>query len=318
MRRRRLFVGLIGPAALFLLVGALATLQYHWVGQVSEADREQLRASLDRRVAEFTADFDREITDDYQGLQPAPGPFDPGAPEAYAAKYEQWKAAARFPEIVRAVYFARTTTSGLDLFKFDPSLRTFEPTDWPASLAPVKSRLAGSVERVAGTGPDGPRIISYTTSSIVADVPAILIPVADPIHPPEKTAVEPPRSPAGVRDFFVALRVSQNSLIVELDQQAIREHMLPTLAERHFPDTGSDRYRVSILDSKSEPVLSRGLREGDRIAPDQADVTRVVLWPAARRSPGHGRALDDDGRRRHSHERNEKRRRAARSPWHLA
>ena len=115
----------------------------------------------------------------------------------------------------------------------------------------------------------------------MADVPAILIPVADPIHPPGKHgggAAARHRRPstslgAGVRDFFVALRVSQNSLIVELDQQAIREHMLPTLAERHFPDTGSDRYRVSILDPKSEPVLSRGLREGDRIAPDHADVT---------------------------------------------
>ena len=125
--------------------------------------------------------------------------------------------------------------------------------------------------------------------------------------------MEPPRSPAGVRDFFVALRVSQNSLIVELDQQAIREHMLPTLAERHFPDTGSDRYRVSILDPKSEPVLSRGLREGDRIAPDQADVTASFFGLRLDALRDTAVRWTTTAARRHSHERNEKRRGAARS-----
>ena len=151
MRKRRLFVGLIGPAALLLLVGALATLQYHWVGQVSEADREQLRDSLDRRVAEFTADFDREITHDYQGLQPAPGTFDPGAPEAFAAKYEQWKAAARFPEIVRAVYFARATTSGLGPVQVRPEPAHVR-TDGLAGVART-GEIATRWRRRAGRGP---------------------------------------------------------------------------------------------------------------------------------------------------------------------
>ena len=61
MRRRRLLAGLVAPAVLLAVVGALATLQYRWVGQVSEAEREQLRESLARRVGEFASDFDREI-----------------------------------------------------------------------------------------------------------------------------------------------------------------------------------------------------------------------------------------------------------------
>ena len=44
--RRRLPVGLIAPIALLLLVGALATLQYRWVGQISEAERAQLGESV--------------------------------------------------------------------------------------------------------------------------------------------------------------------------------------------------------------------------------------------------------------------------------
>jgi signal transduction histidine kinase len=268
MRKRRLLVGLIAPAALFLLVGALATLQYHWVGQVSEADREQLRELLNRRVGEFTADFDREITQIYQGLQPGPGKFDPGAPEVFASKHEQWKAAARHPEIVKAIYFSRPTPNGTDLYKFDPSLRTFETAEWPASLESIKARLPGILDRIDGARSGTARVFTYSTP-VVTDVPAILIPIPETVQPLRETA-RPAGSPS---DFFVALHLSHSQLIVELDGQVLRESMLAALAARHFPETGADRYRVSILDSKSEPVLTRGLAEGERIETETADVT---------------------------------------------
>ena len=50
MPRRRLPLGLIAPIALVILVTALGALQYRWVGQVSERERDQLRQSLDRRA----------------------------------------------------------------------------------------------------------------------------------------------------------------------------------------------------------------------------------------------------------------------------
>ena len=61
MLRRRFPIGLVAPIALVVLIAALGALQYRWVGQVSERERDQLRQSLDRRAAEFADDFDHEI-----------------------------------------------------------------------------------------------------------------------------------------------------------------------------------------------------------------------------------------------------------------
>jgi signal transduction histidine kinase len=277
MRTRRLFVGLIAPAALFLLVGALATLQYHWVGQVSAADREQLRASLNRRAGEFADDFDREISRIYQGLQPPAATFDPGTADGFATKYEAWKSAARFPDLVKAVYFARPTTDGVDLFKFDPSLRTFEMSEWPVSLEPVRARLSGGSRVTGGSGSAaagsvtaGPRIVAYSTSSVVPDVPALLIPVPEAMH----DTLEPLKQRGGSSiDFLFALRVAHSNFVIELDRQTLGETVLPALADRHFPETGPDRYRVTVLDAKGEPILTRGLPDGQRIDPEKADAS---------------------------------------------
>ncbi len=267
MRRRRLLVGLIAPAALFAVVGALATLQYRWVGQVSEAGREQMRESLSRRVGEFASDFDREIGRLYQQLQLDGSPLDPADATRFVQKYEQWKTGARFPDLVRGIYFARQTPAGFDLHRFSPEHRGFEPADWPASLEPVRSRLT-AVERITPSTGITKGVFAVRSSPIVSDVPAILIPVFESVNR------ELPRpTPGQTFDMLVALRLSHSQLVVELDNAVLKETMLPQIASQHFPDTGSDAYRVSIVDGKAQSMLTRGLAPGEQVDPDHADAT---------------------------------------------
>ena len=56
---------LVLAVALLGLILLLATLQYVWLGRISEAERERLRATLNRRTSEFAQDFDRELTRAY-------------------------------------------------------------------------------------------------------------------------------------------------------------------------------------------------------------------------------------------------------------
>ena len=114
MSTRGLTRGLLPPIALLALVATLGTLQYRWLGRVSEAEREQLKQSLDRRAREFADDFDREVTRPYQGLQPSV-PFDLGQPEPFAQKYDQWLAATAAPALVKTVYFAKASPPGFTL-----------------------------------------------------------------------------------------------------------------------------------------------------------------------------------------------------------
>ena len=44
------------------LLATLATIQYRWLGEVSEAERARMRDGLRTRASEFTQAFDRELT----------------------------------------------------------------------------------------------------------------------------------------------------------------------------------------------------------------------------------------------------------------
>src|SRR4051812_47364305 len=108
MMRPRFPLGLVAPIALVILVTALGTLQYRWVGQVSERERDQLRQSLDRRAREFADDFDREISRACQIFEPEAG-FDPSAAaDRFSKRQDEWQTTA-FPGLVKTAYYAQST-----------------------------------------------------------------------------------------------------------------------------------------------------------------------------------------------------------------
>src|SRR5260370_26633646 len=53
---------LFGTIALAVLLGVLATLQYQWLGQISEADEAPLRAGARARAEQPARDFYRGVT----------------------------------------------------------------------------------------------------------------------------------------------------------------------------------------------------------------------------------------------------------------
>ena len=58
--------------ALLGLIGVLATLQYRWLGRISDAERERMTATLGARANAFAQDFDRELTLAYMLFQVEP------------------------------------------------------------------------------------------------------------------------------------------------------------------------------------------------------------------------------------------------------
>src|SRR5512137_129584 len=125
MRVRSVAAGLAVPVLLVGLVVLLATMQYRWLGQVSEAEREQLQRSLSQRAREFADDFDQEITRLYIALQPQAGASGVRGPASVAAALDAWRATARFPQIARAVYLAEPIGETYTLRPYDPAARSF-------------------------------------------------------------------------------------------------------------------------------------------------------------------------------------------------
>src|SRR5262245_9335285 len=92
-------------AALLLgLIATLATLQYKWLAQISDAEREQMRGNLGVRAKGFAEDFDKELNRAYFVFQLGPMPPDENAASQIAASYDRWQALARYPRMLKDVY----------------------------------------------------------------------------------------------------------------------------------------------------------------------------------------------------------------------
>src|SRR5258708_26374951 len=99
----------------------LATLQYQWIGEVRDAERDRMRANLRTRASEFTQEFDGELTRAYMAFHLTSDQMDAGADAAVSQAYAQWRASTRSAGIVRGVYVAEGQTfDTATIRRFDP------------------------------------------------------------------------------------------------------------------------------------------------------------------------------------------------------
>src|SRR5918994_7379426 len=99
MGRRFRLPMFVVAAAMFGLIAVLATLQYKWLGRISEAERERMKATLNTRATAFAQDFDRELTRAYLLFQPEPTTEVDGVAARLAARYDRWQATPRYPRM---------------------------------------------------------------------------------------------------------------------------------------------------------------------------------------------------------------------------
>jgi signal transduction histidine kinase len=246
--------------ALLALIVLLATLQYVWLGRISEAERERLSATLNTRTTEFALDFDRELTRAYLLFQAdLPGP-DQDVSDRFSQRYDRWNATSSYPRLIRECYLAtRIKPNVFTLQRFDARTRRLHAVDWPASMADWPTRLVAQTER-----PDGSTVvIRRLAPPIWETVPALVIPA------PMFVMNEHTRPTASsIPDFSYTL------LTIDLDY--VKTELLPALAERHFRKAGDpNEYQVAVLDRtgagdviyRSTPAFQpRGDQQGDASA----------------------------------------------------
>lgn len=97
--RRDAAIGVV----LFGALVVLAVLQYRWIGQVSEADRDRLQRGLSAAVNRFAQDVDGEIERLAQALLGGANAVRDDA--ELAARLESWKSVARYPGLVKQATF---------------------------------------------------------------------------------------------------------------------------------------------------------------------------------------------------------------------
>jgi signal transduction histidine kinase len=261
LHERPAFPWLIAGVVLVGLLATLATFQYRWLGEVSDAERERMRASLRTRASEFTQAFDAELTRVYVAFQMVDREqLDADAASAVGAAYRQWHATATVPALVRGIYLAEGRTfESATVRRFDPDRAALDPAQWPSEFDEMLKRVPRPLPLPLPVGLPPPMLLA---DAIDASVPALIIP-----------APRVMRSAIGDRATFIAHQAADaRALVVWLDRDSLRRQVLEPLVARYFGEGAASEYVITIAhrDNPSTIVYSSGNGPVDRAA---ADVT---------------------------------------------
>ena len=263
---RSAIAALVSLAVLTAALIILGTLQYRWIGDLANAERERMRTGLEFAAHHFSDDFDHELTRMFLAFQL---PMPDATADHLLHRYDEWSAAARDPKIVRAVYFVPPFDPD-HLQLIDPATRSVRPAAWPASLAALRPMIA---EEAAGGRPmPGP---------IVPGVMALIIPCggmrrAMIQHHVAVMGMQPPmpmhmKMPEGGCPGYT---------IVEIDDRYLARVFLPEMARRYFDTPSGREYDVAIVSPESGATLFRS--DADP-APFRADIVLPIFSVRAMR-----------------------------------
>lgn len=249
---RRISAVSILVGIVMLLVPALAFMQYQWLGQLSEAERERMQRTLRTAAAQFATEFDTELSRTLVSLQVDGGTLRDQNWTAYAQRYSAWASSSIEPRLVREVWLvdtlAGTTLPALDgtspvpvdrlrIRRWNVQGMTFEDAAWPADLLKLRdglaSRFIGFQVQRGRTGANRTHREASVTLALGDDntliSPVTLFDMADDHRGPPKISI-------------------LGFTVVRLDPLVIRETMLATLTRRHFlGDTAEVNYRVAVV-----------------------------------------------------------------------
>jgi signal transduction histidine kinase len=258
-------------AAMLGLIALLATLQYRWLGRISDSEREHLKSTLAARADAYARDFDRELTLAYMLFQ-FDGPL-PGTPLAeeplpvrLATRMDRWQATARYPKLIREVYVtARDADGSPRLMRFNAATRLVEPADWPAALQPIRAQLVETREEKT---PGGTMVVRTISPALWEGIPALVVPSApSPLllfNAQARPALRPP--------------ASLSYTVILLDRQFIAGEMLPALTGHHFRAAGDDtQYQLAVLDAPGAGMIYRSTANFSPAADATADATAELF-----------------------------------------
>jgi signal transduction histidine kinase len=256
---------LVLVAALIALLPLLAVLQFRWLGEVSQAERDRMQASLKTAVSNFSQDFDRELTRAYLSFQMDSRTERERDWQDYARRYDQWMQATPYPQLVSGVYLVEPLSQAgapdrLQLYRFDRPSSTFAPAAWPAPL----EQLRFSLEQEFDAARQPSQVIYQSSLEVIDDeATALVVPI------PDVRMME--GRPLGSPFMF------SGRIIITLDVDFIRDQFIPELAARYFTSDGLD-YRLAVVrrDNPTSVIYQTENGAAEKISAS-ADATAVLF-----------------------------------------
>ena len=230
--KRSWFSALLIGGVMVLLTLFLG-LQYKWLSEVSEAERERMQKRVETDANRFAEDFDREMQAAYYNFQTGAGGWKTSDWNEFNERYDFWKQRTAYPELIRGIYFFAKQPDAKPL-KYDADKRAFEPTETNAELENLHSRFVED---------SNPRSVYDDAFAMVLPIyeghkriEHIVLRRADHEVPPDMQMPE---------EF--------GWLVILLDEPTIKTRVLPDLAIKYFPEND---YKLAVVDKADQTVFA--------------------------------------------------------------
>ena len=232
--RKQALLSWLAVGALLLLCGVLGALQYTWIGEVSFAERERLRSSLQASLNRLSLSFNTQLTSACASLVPRNLPLGEEANEKLLATlYREWKETSEHHGLFRRVALATPDGDSFSLRSLDLDAGVFRPSEWPPEWSGIKARLETRGPREPWQGPPRP---PEGDEGLVVQVPLMGRPPRD-MRPPRQERREPSR------------------LLLEVNLDYIRESVIPELIQKHLGARGTNEYQVEVIARGTPPSV---------------------------------------------------------------
>jgi signal transduction histidine kinase len=263
---------------LVVLLPVLAYMQYRWVGQVSEGERERMQRNLETAADQFQGDFDNELGRAIRELQVGATTAREGTYAQYSYRYTAWREQADYPQIVGDVYFVDAADDQLRLRRWNNGTHVFELSLWPEELDRHRDDFEDAYREFKAQRRSDRQIrnaFSNEESLIVAPLQNFEVRQSGQVVP--------------TAPLF-------GYTVIQLDEAYLRGQMIPTLAERHFTNAGVGMYRLAVIvGDDMKRVIYRSSPDAT-VDSRTADITAPLFGPRGTRRGGTGTGRVDGQR----------------------
>jgi len=237
------------------VLAVLAALQYRWLGQVSQAERQRMQETMTARAQSLANDIDREISRLYLTFQlrdAGTGRF----AQSLAEHYRIWRETARHPDLVREIYALKGEDT---VQRFDPATGTLATVAWPERLSAFRARVQTSRLMTAGSGAGA---FSFRLPPLVSTDPlAISVVVPFVTHRTRQDG-----------SIEARMAASPSSIVIVLNEKKFVGEILPQLVAQHLGDS-LDEYRLSIVNARANnQIVYASTTDWVLLDPEKADV----------------------------------------------
>ncbi len=232
--------GFLGVMVVALV--SLAVLQYQWLGSVSDAEKERLEENLSAASENFVADFNEVFTELGQIFRVQVSDPNEDLKPALSKALTSWTGNSNYPGLVDSVFIVKTSEEEAPevfLFLSDPVLLNKIP---PSST--VKNWVADNSKDVLS------KRVSLRIHPELGDPSFMSVPVQflDMVQ-------------ISNREFGqkveVQLSVDQldDIVLLKLDDDIIKENIIPDIARTYFSDSFDDQYTLSLVKDEEDPTV---------------------------------------------------------------